>query len=148
MSNTFVHNSNGDGKRSSRVALSEVGSEGTGDTMGPRTPAEELVAAVLCSFLGVERLGIHESFFDLGGNSLLGQQIVLQLRSVFRIELPVLSLFEMPTVAALVSAMAHMWGGREIVEEIAWTFTEVQRLSDFETRKALEELSMKSVASK
>ena len=117
-----------------------------GETVGPRTPAEEVVAAVLCYFLGVEQLGIHDSFLELGGNSLTSHQIALQLHSVFRIDLPLRSLFEKPTVDSLVGAMALMWGGREIVDEIAWTFAEVQRLSDIDVRKMLVELTRKGLS--
>jgi amino acid adenylation domain-containing protein len=100
--------------------------------MPPRTPAEEIVARVWKSFLGVRRVGIYDNFFDLGGHSLLASRIICRLREVFRIDLPLRSLFESPTVDGLITLMAEIWGGREIVEEIAWTFTLVQQLSDDE----------------
>jgi hypothetical protein len=131
--------------RSPRSGPSQLGSERTTDTIAPRTPAEEVVASVLASYLGVGGLGVHDNFFELGGNSLMAHQVVQQLRSIFRIDLPLLSVFERPTVDSLVSAMAHMWGGREIVEEIAWTFAEVQRLTEFDAKKMLAELSVESV---
>lgn len=51
--------------------------------------------------LGIERVGIHDNFFDLGGNSLIGTQLVAQLRQDFQIQIPLLSILEAPTVEEL-----------------------------------------------
>ena len=65
----------------------------------PRNPVEQVLAGIWEEVLGKERIGIHESFFDLGGHSLLATRIVSRARDVFRIELPLRSLFEAPTLA-------------------------------------------------
>ncbi|HEX2188744.1 MAG TPA: amino acid adenylation domain-containing protein, partial [Longimicrobiaceae bacterium] len=65
----------------------------------PRTPTEEVVAAMWAETLGTERVGIHESFFDLGGHSLLGAQLAARARSALGVDLPIGTLFEAPTVA-------------------------------------------------
>lgn len=107
------------------------------DLIPPRTPAEELVAKIWGDVLGVEKVGIESNFFHLGGHSLLASNIVLRLREIFRVELPVRSLFEMPTVAGIVKAMSEIRGGREIVEEIAWTYLQVEEASDEDIDKLL-----------
>ncbi len=66
--------------------------------LAPRTPVEQIVAGVLAEILGVERIGLGESFFDLGGHSLLASRALARLRSAFGIELPLRSFFLEPTV--------------------------------------------------
>jgi acyl carrier protein len=102
----------------------------------PRTPAEELLAEMWARTLKLERVGIHDNFFDLGGHSLLATQLISQVRKTFRIELPLRSLFEEPTVSGLLKELAQAWGGIEIVEEIAQTLKEIDQLPE-ETVKTL-----------
>src|SRR6266404_3701548 len=69
----------------------------------PRTPAEETMAKIWADVLKVERVGVHDNFFDLGGHSLLATKVISRVRATFRIDLPLRSLFQAPTVAALVA---------------------------------------------
>jgi phthiocerol/phenolphthiocerol synthesis type-I polyketide synthase E len=69
--------------------------------VAPRTPAESIIAEVWQEVLGVDRVSVHDDFFQLGGHSLLATQIIARLRKAFQVELPVQSLFEAPTVADL-----------------------------------------------
>ncbi|HEX8185638.1 MAG TPA: amino acid adenylation domain-containing protein, partial [Blastocatellia bacterium] len=66
-----------------------------------RNPVEELLIAIFSGVLGIERVGIHDSFFELGGHSLLATQITSRIRQAFRVEVPLRSIFETPTVEAL-----------------------------------------------
>ena len=66
----------------------------------PRTPLEDILARIWMDVLGVERVGVHDNFFDLGGHSLLATQITSRLRAA-GIEIPLAALFEEPTVARL-----------------------------------------------
>jgi len=67
----------------------------------PRTPVEEKVAEIWRELLHVERIGLQDNFFELGGHSLLATQAISRVRKAFQVELPVRSLFEAPTLAAL-----------------------------------------------
>jgi amino acid adenylation domain-containing protein len=81
----------------------------------PRTPVEEMLAELWADLLGVEpveRIGVRDSFFDLGGHSLKAGQLVLRVRDLFGIELPVREVFESPTIEAMAVAI-----GRKLVEE-------------------------------
>ena len=67
----------------------------------PRTDAERTIAAVWAEVLGVERVGIHDSFWELGGHSLKAMRLMPRLAAALGVELPLRLLFEAPTVAAL-----------------------------------------------
>ncbi|HYO56341.1 non-ribosomal peptide synthetase [Archangium sp.] len=71
------------------------------DFVAPRTPGEELVAGIWAQLLGVPRVGRHDNFFALGGNSLRATQAASRLRNAFKAELPLRWIFEAPTVSAL-----------------------------------------------
>ncbi|MDV2992203.1 MAG: Tyrocidine synthase 3 [Chroococcidiopsis sp. SAG 2025] len=64
-----------------------------------RTPVQQLLAAIWGDVLKLERVGIHDNFFQLGGHSLLATQVIARVRSAFEIELPLRYLFESPTIA-------------------------------------------------
>ncbi|WP_455901355.1 non-ribosomal peptide synthase/polyketide synthase [Rhodococcus gordoniae] len=67
----------------------------------PTTPVEEVVAGVFAGVLGVDRVGLDDDFFALGGNSLIATQVVARLGSELGTVVPVRVLFEAPGVAAL-----------------------------------------------
>jgi amino acid adenylation domain-containing protein len=67
----------------------------------PRTPTQEMLAGIWKDVLRIERLGIHDRFFDLGGHSLIATQVASRIREAFGIELPLRTLFEADTIHAL-----------------------------------------------
>ena len=99
----------------------------------PRTPVEELIAATCGSLLGVQSVGVFDSFLELGGNPDLVDRLADRLRELFRVEMTSSEVLTAPTVDGLVSILARKWGGREIIDEIAWTFMQVDQLSNLET---------------
>ncbi len=68
--------------------------------IGPRTPTEEILAGLWAELLG-RACGPADDFFAVGGHSLLATQLVSRVRRAFGIEIPVLALFEAPTLAGL-----------------------------------------------
>jgi acyl carrier protein len=64
-----------------------------------RTPLEEVLVGIWANTLKLERVGVHENFFALGGDSLLAMQLIHETSSVFEVELPIRTLFAAPTVA-------------------------------------------------
>ncbi|WP_292760022.1 non-ribosomal peptide synthetase [Nostoc sp. NOS(2021)] len=67
--------------------------------VAPRTPIEEILAQIWAQVLKVERVGIHDNFFESGGHSLLATQLLSRIRNIFKLELPLHSLFAATTVA-------------------------------------------------
>ncbi|MDB9316589.1 amino acid adenylation domain-containing protein [Nodularia spumigena] len=69
--------------------------------IAPRNSTETLVANILADVLRLERMGVDENFFELGGNSLLAIRVTSRLREAFQLDLPLHSVFEKPTIAGL-----------------------------------------------
>ena len=67
----------------------------------PRTPLEERLASMLSALLGLEQVSVNDNFFLLGGHSLLGTQLIGQIRGAFGVDLALRSLFDAPTIAEL-----------------------------------------------
>ena len=76
----------------------------------PRTPTEEMVMDVFRTVLERKDFGVFDSFFDLGGHSLMAARLMLKLRTVSGCDLPMRLLFERPTPARLAEA----------VDSLAW----------------------------
>src|SRR5581483_3825976 len=71
----------------------------------PRSEVEKSVAAIWAEVLGVDQVGIHDSFFQLGGHSLLGIRLIGKIRAEFGVSIPVRQIFETPTVAQFADAI-------------------------------------------
>ncbi len=74
--------------------------------VAPRDETEEKLCAIVGDLLHLDKVGIHDNFFELGGHSLLATQFMSRLRTDFQVELPLLTLFEKPTVAQLAEEIA------------------------------------------
>ena len=83
--------------------------------VAPRTPTEELLAGIWADVLQVARVGVLDNFFEVGGHSLLATQVMSRLPKLLRVELPLRTLFEVPTVAQLAEVVEAKTGkGYEI----------------------------------
>ena len=69
--------------------------------VAPRDELEAEIARIWTELLGVQQVGIHDSFFQLGGHSLLGMQLLSRIREQLQGDIPLRELFETPTVAGL-----------------------------------------------
>jgi amino acid adenylation domain-containing protein len=73
----------------------------------PRNEVERVITDIWQDALGIERIGIHDNFFDLGGHSLLAVQIHRKITSVLQCELSVLEMFRYPTVDSLATFLTQ-----------------------------------------
>lgn len=94
--------------------------------VAPRNAYEESLAAIWATVLAVKQVGIHDSFFDIGGHSLLAIQLISHIRATFQMEIPLRTLFDAPTVAAMASTLMQ----KEL--ELADQETLAQLLSELE----------------
>ncbi|WP_030450095.1 type I polyketide synthase [Herbidospora cretacea] len=76
------------------------------DYAAPRTEAESAIAEVWGAYLGIDRVGVHDPFFDLGGNSLVGMAMVIAIEKELGVPIAPAVLFEHPTVAEFAAAVA------------------------------------------
>ncbi|MDF5731657.1 MAG: amino acid adenylation domain-containing protein [Rhizonema sp. PD38] len=67
--------------------------------IAPRTLVEEMLAKIWAEVLGLEKVGIDDNFFDLGGHSLKATRVLSRVQEAFQIELPQISLFDEPMIA-------------------------------------------------
>jgi amino acid adenylation domain-containing protein len=86
----------------------ELRPEGETEFVAPRTEVEEVVAEIWKQVLGVERVGAFDSFFALGGHSLIAAQVSAKIRQALDIDLPLRTLFEAPTLGELALAVEEL----------------------------------------
>ena len=85
----------------------------------PQTETEEILAGIYAQVLGLERVGVDDSFFDLGGDSLLAMRVVAAINSGLNEHLDVRALFEAPSVAELAPRIGGDGGGLEPLVAVA-----------------------------
>ena len=73
--------------------------------VAPRTPIEEAVAEMWCEVLRLDRVGVHDDFFALGGHSLRITQVISRIRTAFGVDLALRSVYEAPNIEAIAEAI-------------------------------------------
>ncbi|HST60355.1 MAG TPA: amino acid adenylation domain-containing protein [Longimicrobium sp.] len=91
--------------------------------VAPRTPVEEVLAEIWAEVLRRDRVGVHDSFFRLGGHSLLSMRMLAEVQATFDLEISIRTVFSMPTLEAMAGEIE-----RRIYEDAA-------NMSDFEAEQ-------------
>ena len=74
----------------------------------PRTLVEEELVKILAPLLKLDRVGVNDNFFLLGGHSLLGTQVIARVSETFGVDLTLLKLFDHPTVAEMSTEIENL----------------------------------------
>ncbi|HEY3304678.1 MAG TPA: phosphopantetheine-binding protein [Candidatus Binatia bacterium] len=94
-----------------------------------------MLAEIWAEVLSLDRVGVHDNFFDLGGHSLAAARVVSQVIKQFRLELPLQSLFKAPTVAEMAAVIDERQKNRLTEEELERILTELETMSEEEAKK-------------
>ncbi|RDZ26746.1 non-ribosomal peptide synthetase [Lysobacter silvisoli] len=98
--------------------------------VAPRNGEEETLARLWAEVLGLERVGIHDDFFDLGGHSLLATQLVARVQKAFGGEIALRTLFEAPTVAGFAELLLRQRMDGVDADALAGMLDQLEGLSD------------------
>lgn len=128
-------NANGKLDRAALPAPDESNSLRDDEYLAPRSAIEQRVAEVISELLGLEKVGVEDNFFMLGGHSLLGTQVIVRMRELFGVDLSLRSLFDSPTIADLA------------VEVERLLFSRIEGMSDEEAALFLNQSQIKECPS-
>jgi amino acid adenylation domain-containing protein/FkbM family methyltransferase len=92
------------------------------------TPIEQRLAGIIASLLGLERVGRDDNFFMLGGHSLLGTQVIMQVTELFGVDLSLRTIFEAPTIRQLSAEVERL------------IIAKLEGMSDDEAQRLLEQV--------
>jgi acyl carrier protein len=85
----------------------------TGARVEPSTEVERRILEIWREVMGNAEIGLTDDFWELGGNSLMGQQVMARITQTIHVEPPFLLLFEAPTVETLAVAITN-----QIIDEL------------------------------
>ena len=105
--------------------------------VAPRTAAETVIAAIWAEVLDVDRVGVLDDFFALGGHSLISTRILVRVREAFQVDVPLHRLFSDPTVDGLCRVLLEISGQAEVIERTAELLLSLSTLSDDQVQQAL-----------
>ena len=103
----------------------------------PKTTVESLLAKLWSEALGINRVGIYDSFFDLGGDSIIASRIVSVIARIFPWKLTMAEFYEACTVAATARRLIEKAPTREGAERVAALYLQVQAMAPVEVERLL-----------
>jgi amino acid adenylation domain-containing protein len=96
----------------------------------PRTSLEELLAKIWAEVLVLDRIGVHDNFFDLGGHSLAATRVVSRVLKQFQVEVPLKSLFHSPTVGEMAAVITEHQAKKLSARDLDRIMAELESVSD------------------
>jgi acyl carrier protein len=122
---------------SSKVSAPEQASGLPNAEGAPQTTLREVLAKVWADSLGIEKVGIEDDFFELGGASVVATQIVSRLRQMFQMDLPAILLFDTPTVEKLARYMIEHEAQPGLTEKTATLLKRIEGMTEEEVARSL-----------
>ena len=111
---------------------------GPPDAQGARqTTLHEVLSKVWAESLGIEKVGIEDDFFELGGASVVATQIVSRLRQMFQMDLPAILLFDTPTIEKLARYMIEHEAQPGLTEKTATLLKQIEGMTEEEVARSL-----------
>lgn len=107
------------------------------EQVAPRTSAEEKMVKIWEEVLRLESVGVTDNFFELGGHSLLATQIISRIRNTFRVQVPLASFLQNPTITALAQEIGNCPAVESEEEEMARLLQELEGISEEEAERLL-----------
>ncbi|QKY12015.1 AMP-binding protein [Janthinobacterium lividum] len=95
----------------------------------PQGEVEQALAQLWQDLLGLEQVGRRDSFFELGGHSLLATQLVLRVRQALDVELPLMKVFQAPTLSAMGEEISALKVGQFEESDVARIEAEMDDMS-------------------
>ncbi|MBZ5494659.1 MAG: amino acid adenylation domain-containing protein, partial [Acidobacteriia bacterium] len=83
----------------------------------PRTPEEEILCEIFAQLLGMDRVGVDDDFFALGGHSLMATRLISRIRALLGADIQVSTVFEAPSVAKLAAKLSGARSSRVALEQ-------------------------------
>jgi amino acid adenylation domain-containing protein len=105
--------------------------------VAPKTPVEQELARLWSQVLSLDRVGIHDNFFDLGGHSLMATRIVSRVIKTFQVEVRLQALFAAPTVAEMAAVITEHQAKKLGEQDLDRILAELESLSEDEATKLL-----------
>jgi acyl carrier protein len=96
----------------------------------PKTTLQEVLSKVWAESLGIEKVGIEDDFFELGGASVVATQIVSRLRQMFQMDLPAILLFDTPTIEKLARYMIEHEAQPGLTEKTATLLKRIEGMPE------------------
>jgi amino acid adenylation domain-containing protein len=114
--------------------------------VAPQSPVEKVLAGIWAKVLSLDRVGIHDNFFDLGGNSLAAIRVLSLVIKNYQLDLTLLSLFRDPTVAEMALMIEGHRAKTLEQNNLDRILTELEALSEEDAQRVLSRIMQKDAS--
>ncbi|HEX3076841.1 MAG TPA: phosphopantetheine-binding protein, partial [Lachnospiraceae bacterium] len=127
--------------RNSLPSIEDVRPDIDVEYVAPRNPMEETLAQIWSEILQIDRVGVYDNFFDLGGQSLMATQMISRIRSTLGMEIPLHVIFETtPTVEQTAIAIENYQIEQSQPEDLEKLLAEIEAMSEEEIAAMLGDI--------